>query len=431
MNQAFADAGMNLTASYNNAYSGTNAGIQITANEFGSKHDVKVSLASEVGSGGTGLYLSAGSDNLVRNVIGDYALINSDLTESDGKLLKDTVLISSAAADNLAAVIASGDAADYDNIKITQRDGTETTITAAAGASIDALVTQLNGITDLTALFDEKTGTLKVIDATDPEGTNSFKIENLDSAGDSVGNGLASVLGIYGETTGSEIDGVRISRTKDYVLDITDPNNMSGTLLGNYGDRSTSFEGINSASAVVSSGIDPDRSGPEQMGSGGIAGISFQLEEKQLDETGGQNRFSILATKGSLSFQIGPNEGTDHRISVSVGDMSASSLGISGLDISTQDKAQSLLDSGKLDEAINKVSLQRGALGAVQNRLDHTIKNLSVTKENLQAGESRIRDVDVADETLEFTRNQILSQAGTAMLAQANQIPQSALQLLG
>jgi flagellin len=167
------------------------------------------------------------------------------------------------------------------------------------------------------------------------------------------------------------------------------------------------------------------------MGSGGIAGISFQLEEKQLDETGGQNRFSILATKGSLSFQIGPNEGTDHRISVSVGDMSASSLGISGLDISTQDKAQSLLDSGKLDEAINKVSLQRGALGAVQNRLDHTIKNLSVTKENLQAGESRIRDVDVADETLEFTRNQILSQAGTAMLAQANQIPQSALQLLG
>ncbi|HEU4546372.1 MAG TPA: flagellin [Microlunatus sp.] len=83
-----------------------------------------------------------------------------------------------------------------------------------------------------------------------------------------------------------------------------------------------------------------------------------------------------------------------------------------------------------LDEAIKTVSTQRADLGAIQNRFDHTINNLNVAVENLSASESRIRDTDMAAEMVSFTRAQILSQAGTAMLAQANQVPQGVLQLL-
>jgi flagellin len=83
-----------------------------------------------------------------------------------------------------------------------------------------------------------------------------------------------------------------------------------------------------------------------------------------------------------------------------------------------------------IDAAIETVSTQRSTLGAAQNRLDHTINNLTATSENLSAAESRIRDVDMAEEMMEFTKNNILSQAATAMLAQANQMPNSVLQLL-
>ena len=108
--------------------------------------------------------------------------------------------------------------------------------------------------------------------------------------------------------------------------------------------------------------------------------------------------------------------------------MSTSSLGISGIDISTQTGASSAMD--KIKKAINTVSSTRGDLGAIQNRLEHTINNLSVTTENMTAAESRIRDVDMAQEMMNYTKNNILVQASQAMLAQANQLPQGVLQLL-
>ncbi|WP_338835755.1 flagellin [Neomoorella thermoacetica] len=99
-----------------------------------------------------------------------------------------------------------------------------------------------------------------------------------------------------------------------------------------------------------------------------------------------------------------------------------------GIDVSTQAAANAAITT--IDEAIKKVSAERSKLGAIQNRLDHTISNLSVASENLTAAESRIRDVDMAQEMMNYTKNQILSQAGTAMLAQANQLPSTILQLL-
>ena len=108
--------------------------------------------------------------------------------------------------------------------------------------------------------------------------------------------------------------------------------------------------------------------------------------------------------------------------------MHASSLGIDAIDISTQDGAQAAVDVIK--NAINMVSDVRGTLGATQNRLDHTINNLSVMTENIQDAESTIRDTDVADEMMAYTKNNILVQSAQAMLAQANQVPQGVLQLL-
>ena len=111
-----------------------------------------------------------------------------------------------------------------------------------------------------------------------------------------------------------------------------------------------------------------------------------------------------------------------------VGSMSAKSLGIADVDISTLEGAQTAID--KIRTAINSVSSTKGDLGAIQNRLEHTINNLSVTTENMTAAESRIRDTDMAKEMMAYTKNNILVQASQAMLAQANQVPQGVLQLL-
>jgi len=100
-----------------------------------------------------------------------------------------------------------------------------------------------------------------------------------------------------------------------------------------------------------------------------------------------------------------------------------------GIHVSTQSAANTAIDT--INNAINSVSTERSKLGAYQNRLEHTIKNLDTSAENLQAAESRIRDVDMAEEMMEFTKQSILQQASTAMLAQANQAPQSVLKLLG
>ena len=141
------------------------------------------------------------------------------------------------------------------------------------------------------------------------------------------------------------------------------------------------------------------------------------------------------AVTASMWFHIGAN--MDQRERVYIGTMTAQGLGVQGaggvpetatfISMESPDKANIAI--GVLDEALKKVSKQRADLGAYQNRLEYATQGLSVGAENLQASESRIRDVDMAAEMVDFTRNQILVQSGTAMLAQANQKTQSVLQL--
>ncbi|GAB6931753.1 flagellin N-terminal helical domain-containing protein [Calditerricola satsumensis] len=132
------------------------------------------------------------------------------------------------------------------------------------------------------------------------------------------------------------------------------------------------------------------------------------------------------AVTGGLNFHIGANKG--QTLNLQLNDMRAAALNVADVDISTADGAQNAI--AKLDSALKKVSEERAKLGAIQNRLEHTINNLGTAAENLTAAESRIRDVDMAKEMMEFTKMNILAQAATAMLAQANQTPQGVLQLL-
>ncbi len=138
----------------------------------------------------------------------------------------------------------------------------------------------------------------------------------------------------------------------------------------------------------------------------------------------------VAGTGTSLTLQIGDTADSYNQLKVDIGDMHCKSLGIDSGSLSIADQASAQAAVDKIKAAINKVSDVRGTLGATQNRLDHTINNLSVMTENIQDAESTIRDVDVAEEMMAYTKNNILIQSAQAMLAQANQVPQGVLQLL-
>lgn len=167
-----------------------------------------------------------------------------------------------------------------------------------------------------------------------------------------------------------------------------------------------------------------------------LAAIKAEMDELALaiDNIAGTTQFNgtrLLDGAGvqGLTLQIGANSG--EVLTLDIGNMASDGLGIGALDVAAEDGEGASAAITALDEAIASVSAQRSELGAKQNRLEHTINNLTTTSENLSEANSRIRDVDMAQEMMEFTKNNILSQASTAMLAQANQMPQGVLQLLG
>ena len=139
------------------------------------------------------------------------------------------------------------------------------------------------------------------------------------------------------------------------------------------------------------------------------------------------NTMNLLdGTFASKNLQVGALNG--QKIGISIGSMNASTLGVKGLSVASF--ASAGITMSMVQAAISKVSTQRSALGAIQNRLEHTVKNLDTTQENTQAAESRIRDTDMASEMVKYSKNQILAQAGQSMLAQANQSTQGVLSLL-
>lgn len=152
-------------------------------------------------------------------------------------------------------------------------------------------------------------------------------------------------------------------------------------------------------------------------------------EINRISQASNFNQINLLdGTATALTLQIGDTSATFNMLTVAISSVATASLGISTISVATATGASAAISLVKA--AINTVSSIRGGLGAIQNRLEHTVNNLSVMEENIQNAESRIRDTDVADEMMAYTKNNILIQSAQAMLAQANAVPQGVLQLL-
>lgn len=220
--------------------------------------------------------------------------------------------------------------------------------------------------------------------------------------------------------------GIGITATHTATQGITFSTNAVGSAATmTVGGATGVFAGVDTdlgddASVTTASGSYSSVGNKITMTSGGAEGLEFTV-------SGATGVATIkVDNNGGLNMHIGANENQTMYISIS--DMRATALGVNAIDVTTKTGAESAIKT--IQDALNNVSSERAKIGSYQNRLEHTINNLGTTSENLSASESRIRDVDMAKEMMEFTKNNILSQAAQAMLAQANQQPQSVLQLL-
>jgi flagellin len=231
--------------------------------------------------------------------------------------------------------------------------------------------------------------------------------------------------------------GYRINRAADDAAGLAISEKMRAQIRGLAQSQRNSQDGVSlvqtaeGALQTVHSMLQRVRELAVQYKNGTLSGTNqsaIQSEVLQLaseiERIGSSTKFngiSLLNNTNTVSFQVGANDG--EQIGVAMIDLKTN-VGTAYYAMGT---ATSISD---IDTAIDKVSAQRAALGAVQNRLEYSLDNVGIYQENLVAAESRIRDVDMAAETVQLTKNQILSQAGTAMLAQANQAGQGVLSLL-
>jgi flagellin len=313
--------------------------------------------------------------------------------------------------------------ADPQTVTIVQGDGTKATITLYADDTLDQAAAKFN------EAIAESLGQKAYVSATDADSFVQFvsdgeTAENTPFAIAGTMVFSSAVAGKAGELNFIADEGilnalglneVQASQENRFSVDVADANNGSAIasdveLTGN------TLVGV----------IDPNVDVQFDMMSN--ADISWDSVTKswKIENAEGTEDSNVHIVANSAVFQIGANEG--ERMSIDLGNMSAAALGVDKVLVTDKDSASRSITV--IDDAIDQVSNQRAALGAYQNRLEHTINNLRTASTNLTAAESRIRDVDMAAEMTEYTKNQILMQAANAMLGQANQLPQSVLSLL-
>ncbi|MCW8107588.1 flagellin [Alteromonas ponticola] len=218
----------------------------------------------------------------------------------------------------------------------------------------------------------------------------------------------------------------QVQGLKQAVRNANDAISISQTAEGALDETTTSLQRIRQLAIQSQSGIntDADREALQKE----VAALKTEIS--RIGSYTEFNGVSILKGDFAVDFQIGANSGQTIKVELSQnGGYGASGLGVGAVDISTSAGAAAALTA--IDSAISTIGSTRADLGALQNRFQSTIRNLSNVAENVSSARSRIRDTDFAAETAELTRNQILQQASTSVLAQAKQRPQSALSLLG
>ncbi|MDP9466643.1 MAG: flagellin [Actinomycetota bacterium] len=277
-------------------------------------------------------------------------------------------------------------------------------------------VAALNAYRNLTVSEGQQSKSLEKL-------SSGFRINRAadDAAGLAISESLRSQVGGLKVAGRNAQDGVSVVQTAEGAL--TEVHSM----LQRMRDLA-----VQSANTGANGGIDANGVASESIKAADAEVTQLKEAINQIAQTTQFNGTKLLDGSSSpLKFQVGANAGEELEVKlvdVQTGNLGGANGKIAAVDLKVAGGADAAI--GVIDDAIKQVSSFRGDLGAAQNRLEHTIANLSVTAENLSASESRIRDADMAQEMLGFTRSQILSQAGTAMLAQANQSSQGVLSLL-
>jgi len=337
----------------------------------------------------------------VVNFVTDTAAVDTGLGISVGYNATDKVLTIGLAAGDDGVSTDNVYTADLINEAIAKAYAQDPITNAAlAGVKITSMsdLTLADGTENLnlgTIIFEETA--VSSTRANDIYGTNTeFKLSATKLGQTGITSfSFASVANKQGVENDNGVVTITLDKNKSYTA-----ADISDMLAGQGIDWKASFVGTQSADDIVAGFF----SGPESVTDGTGTGVS------------------------GLTLQIGDTNETHQKVTVAVDDLSAEGLRIADLDVSNQEAAGAAI--ARIKDAINKVSTNRANLGGLQNRLEHTINNLSVTEENMTAAESRIRDVDMAKEMMAYTKNNVLAQAAQAMLAQANTQPQSVLQLL-
>jgi len=477
--QALDDTGLSGT---NLVFNETNNELTLKVNGV-TKHVVLTNTAGSVGTFKTydGTTADLTSADLLTNLNSDLSAagVTASLDATTNKLVLTT---NDLGADKSIEILGSGAALklfgsnfETDNLQTAGKDSNRT-MTFDIGSQADVSVTldaNTYTLSDLAAELQNKINAATTADdvTVTVEGS-SLKIENnaagsTHQIGDFKGN-AASTLGLTSAT---------ITEAKDANHELqleVDGETVNVTLSEGAYDRETLAgvlqTAINNASTTAKDVTVEVTSGNVMKITSGEEGTSGSI--KNIVESAAADTLGLHVTNDSptidagsdgkasdMKFQIGANNG--QLMSINVDDMRSNALNIAGtagtsqgvvagakftaingvsngtetseteaaLDVSSVENATAAIEV--LDNAIESVSAERSKLGAYQNRLDHTISNLGTSAENLQAAEARIRDLDMAEEIMAFTKNNILQQAATAMLAQANMAPQSVLQLLG
>ena len=260
------------------------------------------------------------------------------------------------------------------------------------------------------------------------EGTNFNNLKLLDGSQTYAGNKALIGQGTEFGVRGLQVEGGNLSADDTITVNIS--GNSVGTITVTASDNTVVFTTTQTGKGFYSITADVSKVTDESVKKAwaGVT-INFSVDQASTDGTYKVGAQTFTAGKNeSMQLQIGDTADSFNQLKVSIGDMSSAALGVDKVDISTQDGAAKAIDI--IRNAIDRVSSQRASLGATQNRLEYTINNLDTASENLQAANSRIRDTDMAKMMMEYTKMNVLTQSAQAMLAQANQQPQSVLQLL-
>ncbi len=356
---------------------------------------------------------------------------NTGNTTTSGAVMHDTLKVTQAVAkvDGQRAgidITLSEDLVEEGNtITI---DGKTFTIVSKDAADVGENELNIDPSLDLSVAANKTAALHSIIDQLSHKETDNFKIESKGS----------SIIHID-----QKLDSTKVYDTDaklKAVVSAKGPSTEAGTALTLTPDKIVAGDSIKVGDKTYTFG---DGQGQIALGTNGadaVANLTKALEDDGFTVTPDANNANKLVISaaagqpspaiigGGLTLQIGDTADSFNKMTVAVANMSAKGLGLDGLKITSETEASNAID--KIKTAINSVSTARASMGALQNRLEHTINNLDVAVENLSAANSRIRDTDMAKEMMNYTKMNVLVQSAQAMLAQANQQPQSVLQLL-